>query len=421
MAAASVVALGACSKLLDVEYPGRIPSTQINDPTLAAVLVKSVVGDFECAYSNYMAGSSVHSDEYETSNSNVPLANWGERTITADEADYVTGPCENTLSNFGMQVPLHTARFQSEDVYNRLNTWTDAQVTGRSGLMATVRAYGGYAYVLMGEGFCNVAFDGGPKQDPSAALVLAEQRFTEAIALATTAGNADMAGLAQVGLARAEMDLKKWPEAAAAAAAVPAGYLKLADRGQETSRRWNDLYRLAEQQGAYTIACAMRPTHALLGALDAPCGAAPALDDIRVPVIDAGRGAFNSEVRLWVNRKYSALISPLRLASYQEAQLILAEAQAQQGQVSQAEATINTYRASYGSPSLGPLTFANQADAITQIVEERRRELSFEGGHRLNDLLRYGITWKVGQNPFTNRAYGTTTCWPYPTRESNGV
>jgi hypothetical protein len=414
----TALALGACSNLLEVQYPGRIPSGQIGDPGLAAVLVRGAVGDLECAYSNYMSGSSVHSDEYETSNSNVPLANWGERTITADETDYVISPCDNNLGNFGIQVPLHTARFQSEDVYNRLSGWTDAQVPNRASLMATVRAYGGYAYTFMGEGFCEVSFDGGARQPPSAALIIAEQRFTEAVTLAGQAGNADIQNLARVGLARARLDLKKWADAATAAAAVTPGYVKLADRGQETSRRWNDLYRLAEQQGAYTVACAFRPTHASLGPLDAPCGTTPALDDPRTLVIDAGRGAFNSEVRLWVTRKYSALISPQRLASYKEAQLILAEAQAQQGQVGAAEATINAYRDGYGLPHL---TFADQADAIAKIIEERRRELSFEGGHRLNDLLRYGKQWKVGQNPFTNRAYGATTCWPYPTRESNGV
>ncbi len=86
--AAFVATLGACGSLLDVEFPGRIPSEQINDPGLAAVLTRSVIGDFECAYSNYMSGSAVHSDEYETANSNVPLANWGERTIDADQDDY---------------------------------------------------------------------------------------------------------------------------------------------------------------------------------------------------------------------------------------------------------------------------------------------------------------------------------------------
>ena len=110
----------------------------------------------------------------------------------------------------------------------------------------------------------------------------------------------------------------------------------------------------------------------------------------------------------------------MRLASYIEAQLILAEAQAQQDQVASAMGIINARRAAL-TPALPALTATTKAEAIAVIVDERRKELSFEGGHRLNDLLRYQIPWKVGANEFTNRAYGTTTCWPHPTRENNGV
>ncbi|MEO8452675.1 MAG: RagB/SusD family nutrient uptake outer membrane protein [Gemmatimonadota bacterium] len=394
------IALTACSNLLDVKYPGRIPSGQLDDPSLAAVLTRGAIGDFECAYSNYMSGSSVHSDEYETSNSNVPLANWGERTITADENDYAIGTCEG---NFGSNLTLHTARFQAEDIYNRLTAWTDAQVAGRGSLMAQTRVYAGYVYTLLGEGMCQVAFDGGPVQPPTASLVLAETRFTEALTLAQASGNADMLSMARVGMARVKMDLKKWADAAQFAALVPAGYTKNADRGQESARRWNKLWRLANSTGAYTVATEYRT-----------------MNDPRVLVADAGRGAFNSEVRLWITTKYSALVSPMRLASYSEAQLILAEAQAQQDQVASAMTTINARRAAV-VPALPALTATTKAEAIAIVLDERRRELSFEGGHRLNDLLRYQIPWKVGANPFTNRAYGTTTCWPHPTRETNGV
>lgn len=400
VAALTALSFAACNtdEILDVEFPGQIPTEQIGDPSLAAVLVRSVIGDFECAYSNYMSGSSVHSDEYETSNSNVPLANWGERTITADENDYAIGTCEG---NFGMNLTLHTARFQSEETLKKLAGWTDQQVANRASLQAQAKIYGAYAYLLMGEGFCQVAFDGAAAQPPTAALTLAETKFGEGIAFAQAASNTDMLNLARVGMARTKMDLKKWAEAATFAGQVPAAYSKNVDRGQESNRRWNKLWRLAEQQGAYTVATAYRT-----------------MNDPRVLVKDAGRGAFNSEVRLWVTTKYTALISPMRLASGIEANLIQAEALIQQNQVAQGMALINTRRTAVG---LTPLVAVTQADAIAAVIDERRKELSFEGGHRLNDLLRYKISWKTGSNPFTNRNYGTTTCWPHPTRETLGV
>ncbi|MEO6443816.1 MAG: RagB/SusD family nutrient uptake outer membrane protein [Gemmatimonadaceae bacterium] len=397
-AIAAVLTVGACSNVLEVEFPGQIPTAQIDDATLAPVLVRSAIGDFECAYSNYMSGSSVHSDEYETANSNVPLANWGERSISPDETDYSIGTCEG---NFGMNLTLHTARLQAEDAIKRLNGWTDAQVAGRTLLLAQAKTYAAYTYTLLGEGFCEVAFDGGPRQPPSAALVAAETRFAEAIILATTAGNTDMLNLARVGMARTKMDLKKWSDAATVASQVAAGYNKNVDRGQESPRRWNKLYRLAEQVGAYTVATAYRD-----------------MNDPRVLVADAGRGAFNAEVRLWVTTKYTGLTSPMRLASKIEANLIVAEALIQQGQVAQGMVILNARRAGV---NLAPLTATTQSDAIAAVIDERRKELSFEGGHRLNDLLRYKMPWKTGANPFTNRPYGSTTCWPHPTREINGV
>ncbi len=391
--------LGGCSGLLDVELPGQIPAEQINAPSLAPVLVRGVIGDLECAYSNYFAGASVHSDEWETSNSNVPLANWGERTIGADEDNYVVGSCAD--GGFGMHSVLHTARYQSEDVFRRLDAWTDQEVSGRTSFKATVRAYGGFAYIFLGETFCEVAIDKGPAQPPATALALAEQRFTEAITLAQQTGNTDILNLARVGLARASLGLKKYAQAAQAAGLVPVGYEKNADRGTESPRRWNDLYRNVHELGAYTAANAYRT-----------------LGDPRVVVVDAGRGAFVPTIRLWITTKFRSLNDPIRLASYREAQLILAESLAEQGQVEPAMNIINGRRIGLG---LAPLAANDKDQAIGHIIEERRKELAYEGGHRLYDLLRKNIAWKVGANPFTGRPYGVTKCWPFPTKERSGA
>ena len=117
---AAGLALAACSNLLEVQFPGRIPAEQTNDPSLASVLARSVVGDLECAYNNYAGGAAAHSDEYEAANSNVPGRNWGERSIGADEDDYVLGECGGN-SYFGMHTTLHTARYQAEDIFTRLS------------------------------------------------------------------------------------------------------------------------------------------------------------------------------------------------------------------------------------------------------------------------------------------------------------
>ena len=92
-ASLAALALAACSNVLDVQFPGRVPADKIDDPTLAPVLVTGVIGDLECAYNNYVAATAAHSDEFETANSNGTGAAWGERGITSDSDDYVNGLC----------------------------------------------------------------------------------------------------------------------------------------------------------------------------------------------------------------------------------------------------------------------------------------------------------------------------------------
>ncbi|HEX9166043.1 MAG TPA: RagB/SusD family nutrient uptake outer membrane protein [Gemmatimonadales bacterium] len=389
--------LGGCSNLLEVDYPGLIPTEQLDDPSLAPVLVTSVIGDFECAYNNYTAGSSFHSDEFESANGNVTLSFWGERGMTAADAFYVNGACEQSM---GIYRTLQTARFQSEDVFKRLQAWTDAQVDGRTAKMATVRAYGAYSYALMGETFCAVAFDGGPQQAPVEALKVAETQFGEAIALAQQAGNAQIVTMARAGLARVKMDLKKWNEAAQLAQQIPADFELLASRAANTDRLWNNHYFFGVSTAAYVVADAYR-----------------GMNDPRVLVLDTNSPAFTPSIELWITTKYATLGSPIRLASYREARLILAEALAQQGQVGPAMTILNARRAEVG---LAPLAAATQAEAVAHVIQERRKELSFEGGHRLNDLLRYQIPWKVGANPYDGRPYGNTTCYPFPVQELQG-
>jgi hypothetical protein len=410
----TLAVLAACSNLLEVQYPGRIPTEQLDNPALAAVLADGVVGDLECAYNNYFSGSAAHSDEFESSSDNGILANAGERNITADNTDYADSGCEassiNTAGDFGLQIPMHTARFQAEDVYSRLGRWTDEQVAGRIGLQAKVRAYGAYAYTFFGETYCTFAKDGNPPGPPSDPLNIAATQFADAIQLAQQANDPSLKfviDMSRVGLARVNMNLKKWPEAKTNALLVPPGFELFASRGTENDRRWNKMTYLFNQLGAFVISNPYRQMKA-----NEP-------NDPRLGIEDAGRGAFNPPVRLWIQTKHTGLGQPIRLASYREAQLILAEAEAELGNVGAAMAILNARRQEL---NLTDLQANDKATAISRVIDERQRELAFEGGHRLNDLLRRSIPWKVAgtSNPFTNRPYGATTCWPTPSRELNG-
>ena len=55
---------GGCSDLLDVDLPGVVEAKTLENPEISALLVESAIADFECAYTNYSAGSSAMSDEW---------------------------------------------------------------------------------------------------------------------------------------------------------------------------------------------------------------------------------------------------------------------------------------------------------------------------------------------------------------------
>ena len=108
---------------------------------------------------------------------------------------------------YGIYTTLQTARFQAEDIFKRIDGFPDAKVPNKTLLKAQVRAYGGFALVALGEGFCQMALDGGPLMAPKDVLGLAETRFTDAITLATSANSSDILNMALVGRARVRLDL----------------------------------------------------------------------------------------------------------------------------------------------------------------------------------------------------------------------
>lgn len=398
-----------CDSLLDVELPGQVPEEALDDPSRASTLVTGVVADFECAYNNYTFGSSAHSDEFIPSSGNFVQRSWSTRQIHAEFTNYVNGSCAE--NGFGLWTTLQTARFQAEDVFERLQGFPDPEVEDRTGKMATVSAYAGYTYAFFGEGFCRVAFDGGAAVPPEASLEMAEERFTRAIDLAQQAGNDEILNMARVGRARVRLDLGDFQGAIDDADDVPQGYAKMALRdgpSPSLDRRWNKGFEDFVNTGHHSVAPAFR---------DLEWKGTP---DPRVDVQDAGRFGFDGVTQLWISTKYPARASDIPLATWEEAQLIIAEAAVRTNDPDRAVGIINQLHARAGLPSYDPDTDPTAGptgnEVLNHVLQERSRELFHEGGHRLNDMLRHGIPFLSGLDP-TGQPYGETTCFPLPTVE----
>ena len=406
-AATSLLGAVGCSDILEVELPGRIPSELLGDPATAPTLAASVVSDFECAYSNYVASTSTLSDQFLGASGNLNAKNWGTRKIYEDDTANEQTGCVNS---YGAYTPLQTARFQSDDILMRLQAWTDEEAkVALAPMRARVAVFGAYAYTLLGEGFCAMRFD--EEQGiltPADVLVRAESKFDEALALVAlmSAGEpkTELENLARVGRARVRLDRGNNAGAAADAALVAPGFQFFVTRSVDAATRWNDAWYAIAELGHASVDPKYR---------NLTVGGVP---DPRVPVAagpDVGLGelSFDGVTDLYVvtNKNFSRA-DPMRLASYVEAQLIRAEALGG----TEAVAIINARRSQLQLPQYTGPTDAASVDAL--VLDERNRELFMEGGHRFNDLLRKNIPWKVG-NDQNGVPYGTTTCMPLPKSE----
>jgi hypothetical protein len=420
VAATLLPAACAFNDILGVHVPGRVQESALNDPSLANTLAASVVSDVECAWNNYTAGAALIGDEFIQASGNLNQRNWASRRITADEPTMAQGSCRTA---YGIYTPLQTARFQAEDIFKRLDGFPDAKVPNKTTLKAQVRAYGAFALVALGEGFCQMALDGGPLMAPKDVLSLAESRFTEAIALATTVNNADFLNMSLVGRARVRLDLQNFAGAIADAQRVPVGYLKVVTRDASDVRRYDALCEniTCPQNRNATVAPNYRSV------------TWQGVADPRVAVSTTGQLAFdNAQIHYFPTNKHTSRAYGLLLASYKEARLFIAEASARTGDLTTARTLINQMHTEAGIPAYDPGATDNQTAVIAQVIEERRRELFTEGGHRLNDHLRFrGTAWAI---PFkgepgsifpngvdaTGLPYGSTTCFPLPTVEIIG-
>jgi len=428
-----VMLIAGCSldRILEVELPGVVTEEALDDPKLAVVITNSAIGGFECAWNQYTALASYHSDEWIPSSTtgHFVASEWGRRGTSASSIS-----TSYTCTTFGgIFIPLQTARAQGDDVYRRLGTLT---VANRAKLQAIARAYGGYALVGLAESYCSMALDGGPRLTPLQVMAEAESRFGEALTIVQQAGDTiGVQGMARVGRARARLYRGDFAGAIADAQAVAAGYLRAASRGDEEPRRRNYSYEyLTGETGGPLMYGSVAETFRGLtvNALGAHTRNAADTPDPRLVIATTGRNGQDSRTPHFFHQKYPARSTPVPIASYKEAQLIIAEAAARSGDLTTARAAINGRHAAAGLPPWDLAGAATQAEIIRHVLDERARELFNEGGWRLSDMLRFRAT--PYQIPFrgepgsihpngvdqTGLAYGTTTCIPLPAAEEQG-
>lgn len=407
MAAAAVV-VAACGDPLDVVTTSRIPAENIETPANAQLLVDGAIADFECAFASYVVNSATVGEEFIYAQQTADRTPPDARRTTLNDTRYATSSC----TALGIYGPIQTARNSAESVLGYLKGWSDTEVpTNRTNLIAISATYAGYAYVLLGEGFCTMAVSkintdrsiqyGGEIQRDSV-FRLAVARFTEAIAAATTTGNTEMIRTSYVGRARAKLNMGDYTGAKADAQLVPAGFVKnatyAATVGRRTNLVWSDN---ALNNRSSSIGVPYRT-----------------IGDTRVPVTATTFVTAATGITHFYQTKYADGSAPIPLATHEEAQLIIAEADIRAGGAGLVTALpiINASRTRGGQ---GAFTGVTQANYLTELVDQRRRELFLES-HHLGDVLRFSITPTPAAGTayhFGGGVYGSQICFPLPAAE----
>ena len=396
----------ACNSLLEVDNPGSVPAESLSDPALAPALAAAALQTLQCGVIQYAATAAMLSGEYLNANGFVDNHPWEWRGVV--EIKGAPGNCNygRGTTAMGFYTPLQQARFQLDDAFNRLDKFTDAEVPNRALLMAQMRAYSGYADLLLGEGMCEMTMDNGPKMTREQVFTAAEERFTDAITRATAVNDASILNMARVGRARARLDLKKFPEAAADANLVPSGFVRNAEFTEGgAATRENRIYNLTIRNDYLSVSIPYRNL-----TVNGVSGNVP---DPRVKVKDAAKKANDGITPLFQQQKFIAQLggTPHPIASWNEAQLIYAEAIG--GQLG--FDAINRVRTANGVPTLTGPAPTGQA-FIDLVLEERRRQL-FSEGQRYGDMLRYNLPFTKGQT-LKGNIYSDLTCVPLPDVET---
>jgi hypothetical protein len=355
--------LGAagCSDFLDVPNPNVIDVGAIDPVNDAATLAGSALQNFATAYgamalyTGWSSGEIYVFDTFPTRNE------FGRRDVNASNGTLQTE----------VWAPLSLAAASAKIVL-------DLELPNKTTNLNYARSFmaRGFAFELMAESFCTGTVSGGPPLTTAAMLDSAQANLSQAITIGKANGTADglaIANASLVGRARSELQAGKKSEAATDAAAVPAGFtynLPYVDDLANRTRLSNELYQFTQDRQSIGVAPAFWQAN-----------------DPRVPFKSPAEHKLDpqdnsSGLPYYIQQKFPAYNSPIRLASKLEADYIAAEAT---GEVNAQLSLINARRAAAGLSAYSGATDA--ASVLTELITQKGFDFWLES-KRMGDLAR---------------------------------
>ncbi len=391
----------ALDELLSVDAPSRVSASDLENPASAGLLVASVANEIRCTLTYYAAASALTGNEWRDASNNSVLNIWDQRVhdTSGYGSQYASADCGSGQP--ALYRPMSRTRWLADYTLGLLSEWTTEEVPDKMAYEAEVALYAGYSYIMFGESMCTVAFDEGPEQMPADAFNLAIARFDQAMA---AGASGDLLHAAQVGKARAQLNLNQKSAAMSTATSVPDGFsFEFTYSNAEAVTR-NKLWEFNIDHENVTVAEPYRDVQYA----DVP--------DPRVAVIQTGNANSQTGIPIWISSKYPDASAPIELAGSAEAQLIIAEAQIEAGNLDGAAAIFNSLHRNVEIPEYaGDMT---ATALMTQLIYERAAENYLEGQH-LQDLKRLNIPLypPTGTDDGFGGAYGDEICFELPATE----
>ncbi|MHB1169435.1 MAG: hypothetical protein ACYC28_09165 [Longimicrobiales bacterium] len=433
LAALAGFGLAACSQvdeLMDAKNPGAIQEDQLDDETLVDVLTNSVIGRFAMEYGEPVIWLSSHITDEQVSGINWPTT----QELGARKLSFDAGPANDMFRALSRQ------RFMADSVATRLSNLLENPQNDRR--MATVLAYGGYAYTLMAEIMCDATINvGAERYGPEELANMAIAKFQSAITVAQAAGADDVLNLARTGLARASMVVGDNATVMSAAGAVDPDFIWWVEYKENTLS-----FELDDNVTGNNHTIGVHPR--LLKAFGTFGDTIPitAQTDPRIQFNRLPRTGHDARTILYTPfnpLSYSGYTGTLqtdpdnppvlfdndtdiRLGSYLDAMHNYYEAAGPTGTGPEGT-TLEFVNARRAVGNQAPVNLAG-AELMAELREQRARDL-FLGGFRLGDLRRWdaqGIDDPDSQFPTGNHVnetlgvYGDVKCFPIPIAEYVG-
>lgn len=389
---AAALAASACDT--SVTNPGLIPDDALDKPEAwPAIALGARRGLADALGSSSLTGGQLIYWSAAVSFEINPAGSTGSFGIPPD----VQGGLLTDGTTNADWLSSNQARYVAEAAVRRFKRVMPDTLFSSSPFVAQAYLYAGYANRLLGENFCESVI---PVEAPDGSLQpgflgshllyfqRAETAFTNALQVATAAGQTILARAALMGRASVRADLATsgvgtWADAVADAALVPDTATFSVPYFSQTTDQYNYLYwaragtpyRAHTQWGTF-VENYYRTTRD------------PRVKwDTTTTNGDAGVAKFGGVVPFWPEAKYTATAAAVRLSSGWEMRLIEAEAALVAGDIATAQAKINARRAAL-TPAPPPVSFATLDEAWSGLKTERAIELWLEA-RRLGDLRRW--------------------------------